>query len=61
MTIDGSKILAKVKANKSDRKNVTLYLSEAVYKKFQAACGELSASEVLEELLKEFIATSKKR
>lgn len=60
MTIDGNEILQRLaKANKKDREQVTLYLSKSLYKEFKEHCGDIPASQVLEELLKAFIDSTK--
>ncbi len=59
MKINGKEILDRLAvANKNDREQVTLYLSKSLYKKFKEACGEIPASQVLEELLKVFIEST---
>lgn len=55
MAIDGKKLLADLEAaRKEDRGRVTLYLSKSVYKTFRSKCGDIPASIVLEQLLREF-------
>jgi hypothetical protein len=59
MTIDGKKILEKLAAaRKEERGRVTLYLSKAIYEEFRARCGDIPPSVVLEELLREFVASA---
>lgn len=48
------KRLQDAKAN--DKQRVTLYLSKSLYAAFKAKCGDLAASVVLEEILKDFVA-----
>jgi hypothetical protein len=59
MTIDGKKLLEKLSAaRKEDRGRVTLYLSKPLYEEFRSRCGDIPASVVLEELLREFVAST---
>jgi hypothetical protein len=39
-----------------DRIKVTFYISLSIYKNFQKACDKVSASKVIEEVMKQFIA-----
>lgn len=59
MAIDPKRIFEKLK-NGNDRGKVTLYFTKAIYKDFKKACGSHSASQVLEEMMKEFITASPK-
>lgn len=62
MKIDGKALLKKLAESKSDRKKVSLYLSESLYEKFKSSCGEdASASEMMEELMRLFIESVKVR
>jgi len=54
MKIDGRNILARLSRDKSDRKRVTLYLSKKVYEDFSGSCGDIAASQVIEELMRQF-------
>ncbi len=49
-------ILSKLKSEGKDKKKVTFYLSESLYKEFQKACDGVPASQVIEELMKDFIS-----
>ena len=62
MKIDGKAILNRLNAEKGDRKKISLYLSESIYGQFKKECvkQDLSASVVMEELLKEFLGSLKK-
>jgi hypothetical protein len=61
MTVDGKEILARLSAaKKNDKDKVTLYLSRSLYRSFKDVCGELPASVVIEELMKEFLDSTKK-
>jgi hypothetical protein len=52
--MDTKKILESIRSE-SDRKKVSLYLSESLFEKFKDSCGGVSASRVLEALMKDFI------
>jgi hypothetical protein len=53
--ISANKILSKLKTLDSDRKKITLYLSESLYSEFRNACGDIAASRVIEELMTAFL------
>lgn len=62
MPVDAKKMLEKIKV--VDRGPVNLYLDKSLYQSFKKACGDISASKVLEEFMREFIEsaeTPKKR
>lgn len=59
MAMHSGKILKRLDEAQKDRGKVTLYLSKSLFSKFKTKCGDHSASVVLEELMKEFIASSK--
>ncbi len=50
-------ILDTIKPRGSDRRKISLYLSEGLYKEFRETCGDKPASQVLEILMKKFIDT----
>lgn len=54
MNIDREKIIEKLKDLKSDKKLVSLYISEKTYKRFRFYCQKASVSKVVEELMKIF-------
>jgi hypothetical protein len=61
VTIDGKEILARLAAaKKTDKDKVTLYLSRSLYRSFKDMCGEIPASVVIEELMKEFLDSTKR-
>jgi hypothetical protein len=60
MSLNGNKILKRLEEKQKDRGPVTLYLSKGLLKEFGSHCGKHSTSSVLEELMKEFIASTKK-
>lgn len=57
---DGKEILKKLSV-KSDRHRTTLYLSQSLYEQFKDHCGEVTPSQVVEELMRHFIATTPKK
>lgn len=56
--MDAKKTIDKLKGE-ADRVRMSLYLSQSVFDEFKAKCGELSSSRVIEELMKDFILSSK--
>jgi len=58
-SIDGQAILKALEGKKKDRGRVTLYLSKSLYQTFQKHCGDVAASEVVEELMRAFIEGTK--
>ena len=58
MNINGKKLLDLLKKDE-DREKVSLYLSKKIYDDFKKACKPVSASMVLEALMKEFLKTTK--
>jgi len=61
MKIEGKKILDKLAKEKSDRKKVTLYLSEELFEDFKESCGDIAASAVVEEMMRQFVQSVKKK
>lgn len=62
MKIDGKAILGRLAAaKKQDREKVSLYLSKSLYGAFKKACGDIPASVVMEELMREFVESVKAR
>ena len=55
--INGQEILKKLSV-KSDRAKTTLYLSKSLYEEFKLHCGEVASSQVLEELMRQFVAST---
>lgn len=53
LVIDAKELL-KEASKKSDRKATTLWLSESVYKEFQADCGDVAPSNIIEMLMRKF-------
>jgi hypothetical protein len=60
MKIDGKAILDKLANQVTDRKKVSLYLSESLYEDFKKKCGKGLASQVMEELMKQFLESLKR-
>ena len=56
--MDAKKINYKLRGE-ADRKATTLHLSSTIYGEFRDACGEIAPSRVIEEMMKEYINTSK--
>ncbi|OFZ79327.1 MAG: hypothetical protein A2583_00835 [Bdellovibrionales bacterium RIFOXYD1_FULL_53_11] len=62
MKINGNEILERLAAARmQDRDKTTLYLSKGLYSEFKRICGQIPASTVMEELMKEFIRSTPKR
>jgi hypothetical protein len=57
--MDTKKIMDKLKGE-SDRKRVSLYLSESTLEAFKKACHPIAPSKVMEELMKEFVESRKR-
>jgi hypothetical protein len=60
MKINRKRILKHLDERKGDRGPVTLYLSKSLFKRFKASCGGYSASEVMEEMMREFISSQER-
>ena len=58
--LDGKQILKKLSV-KSDRNRTTLYLSKSLYEDFKKHCDDVTPSQVIEELMRQFIATTPKK
>ena len=58
--IDGQEILKKLSV-KSDRTKTTFYISKAVYEDFKHHCADVTPSQVLEELMRQFVASTSPR
>ena len=57
MKIEGKKLLERLAKEQSDRTKVSLYLSKRLYDDFKKACGKVAASQVMEELMRQFLAS----
>ena len=55
MKVNGNEILRRLsQGKKDDRTKVSLYLSKSLYEQFRKACGDVPASQVMEELMRLF-------
>lgn len=54
--IDSKKVLKRLQAQKNDREKITLYLSRQLYEQLRESSGSVAPSQVIEELIKEFLA-----
>ena len=61
MKVEGKKILQKLFKEKSDRQKVTVYLSRSVFDEFKKSCGDIAASQVIEELMRQFNDSVKRK
>lgn len=61
MKIEGRKLLAKLAKEQTDRTKISLYLSRDLYRDFRKACGEVPASQVMEELMRGFVKSLDRR
>jgi hypothetical protein len=52
-------IKKKLEAEQSDRVKTSLYLSKGTLSAFKKACGKISPSRMLEELMAEFIESTR--
>jgi hypothetical protein len=55
MTINRKRIEKRIRDRQTDKKVTTFYISQKVLADFKKACGDLSISEVVEELMKEYL------
>lgn len=60
MAIDAEKILKYLRGEENKRGPVSLYLDKGLYAQFKKACAEITASKVLEELMREFLRSRKR-
>ena len=58
MCMDAKKIIEKLRGE-ADRQRVSLYLSQSILAEFRKACGDVAPSQVMEEMMKDFIQSSK--
>ena len=61
LKVDRQAILKKIQLEQSDKKKITLYLSEQLYEDFKTLCGAAPASRVVEELMWQFVHPKKMR
>lgn len=58
---DGKAILKRLAGTRrDDRMKISLYLSKSLYVSFKAICNDIPASQVMEELMREFIESTKR-
>lgn len=60
MSMDAKKTIEKLRGE-ADRQRMSLYLSQSTFKEFKELCAPLSASKVIEELMRQFIDESKNK
>ena len=58
--MDAKKILDRLKGE-ADRTRTSLYLSKSIMEDFKEACGVISPSRVMEDLMSEFIESYKQQ
>jgi hypothetical protein len=56
--MDARKTIEKLKGE-ADRTRMSLYLSQSIFNEFKSSCGDVAPSRVIEELMKEFIESSR--
>lgn len=61
MGIDAANVLKKIRGIEPERGRISLYFDKQLWKEFQKHCEGLAASRVMEELAREFIASSGKK
>jgi hypothetical protein len=54
--ITSRQVIKRLTAQKSDRQKITLYLSRKLYEQLKLNCGDFAPSQVIEELIREFLA-----
>jgi hypothetical protein len=60
--IDADAILDKLAAGKKDdREKTSLYLSRGLYERFKQVCSDVSPSQVIEELMRLFLESKRKK
>jgi hypothetical protein len=57
MQVNAKDILKRLK--KEDRIRRSFYISESIYDDFQRACGDVAVSQVVEELMRQFVESAK--
>lgn len=53
--VNSKALLKRLQEQKSDRQKITLYLSRSLYEDLKKHSGEVAPSQVIEELIKEFL------
>ncbi len=57
MSIDAKRLFERLKPKEPARGPISIYLDKELWKAFQDACGDISASKALEELMRELVAS----
>ena len=58
MKADFKTLLDKVKRQETDRGPVSMYLDKNLYKDFQKLCGDVPASKILEQFMREALGST---
>lgn len=53
--VDSQKLIKRLKEQKTDRQRITLYLSRNLYEDLKKSSQGVAPSQVIEELIKEFL------
>lgn len=61
MKVNAKGILQKLEKERSDREKITLYLSRSLYEEFKSTCGDVAASQVIEELMRQVLESANKK
>lgn len=59
MAIDAKITLQRLRGEATDKERISLYITKNTYDSFKLACEEIPVSRVIEQLMKEFIESSK--
>lgn len=58
--VDSKKLIKRLKDQKTDRQKITLYLSRPLYEELKKSSQGIAPSQVIEELIREFLEDLKK-
>ena len=58
--VNSKRVMKRLADQKSDRQKITLYLSRGLYEDLKDSCGEFAPSQVIEELIRDFLTGLKK-
>lgn len=61
MKINAEEIIEKLSKSEPIRKPISIFLDRPLYERFKTACGKVSASRVIEELMRQFLDSRKKK
>ena len=62
MKIDAKKLLTELKSERGgNRGSVTMYMDKDLFARFKAACGDVPPSKVVEEFIRQFLASKPKK